>query len=187
MSERELRFVEHYLIEPNGQKAAIAAGYAPRAAVVSASRLLRRANVAAALEKARQERAERTGITAARVLTELEHLAFSDITHYTVDENGKVGLVEGAPPAALRAISKLKIKTTEKDLGKMGTITEREVEIGLWNKPETLKLAGKHAAVPAFMDKLELTGKNGRALFPAPAELSDDELKAELAKMVSKL
>jgi phage terminase small subunit len=72
--------VEEYLIELNGTKAAIRAGYSKKKARSSPHNLKKR-NIAAAIAKAKQARSEWTGITQDRVLLELEHLAFSNIDH----------------------------------------------------------------------------------------------------------
>jgi phage terminase small subunit len=49
MTPRKQRFIEEYARAQNGKAAALAAGYAPRAAAPMASKLLRRADVQAAL------------------------------------------------------------------------------------------------------------------------------------------
>jgi len=59
LSPLEARFVRHYAlgkpgIAGNGKKAALSAGYAAGSAAVTASRLLTRANVLAAVEEARK-------------------------------------------------------------------------------------------------------------------------------------
>lgn len=55
LSEKERRFVDAYLGKAagNGKQAAIAAGYSARSAEVTGSRLIRKANVVAELEKRR--------------------------------------------------------------------------------------------------------------------------------------
>jgi len=51
INPRQWRFVQEYLIDLNGTQAAIRAGYAPESAHVTASRLLKNANVAAEVER----------------------------------------------------------------------------------------------------------------------------------------
>ena len=67
----------------NGKQAAIRAGYAPASAEVEASRLLRDAKVAEAIEGAAGQRAKRVGeehgITVDRVVLELAKIGFADI------------------------------------------------------------------------------------------------------------
>ena len=71
LSPRQQRFVDEYLVDLNGQQAAIRAGYAPRSAVVTASRLLTRAKVREAIELGRRKLQERTEITAEWVIREI--------------------------------------------------------------------------------------------------------------------
>ena len=79
LTNLQRRFIEAYLIEPNGKKAAIAAGYSEATAEAAASRLLRHVKVAAELERQRKILSVRTGITPEMVIAELAKLGFSDI------------------------------------------------------------------------------------------------------------
>ncbi|HEY0833729.1 MAG TPA: terminase small subunit [Azospirillum sp.] len=79
LTPKQRRFVEAYLLEPNGKKAAIAAGYSAKNAAVEASRLLTHAKVAAELGRRRALLQARTGITPERVLSELAKMGFADI------------------------------------------------------------------------------------------------------------
>jgi phage terminase small subunit len=165
VTPKQQRFVQEYLNDLNATAAYQRAGYKARgnAAEVNASRLLRNAQVKAAITKAQAERAARTGITSDRVLGELELLAFSDLTHYTVDDVGDVRLAKGAPRGAMRALQSIKRKiiTRGRDFDKE---VIREVEIRLWDKPGPLKLAGRHLGLPGFADQHEHTGKNGKPI-----------------------
>jgi phage terminase small subunit len=78
LNPRQLLFVEEYLVDLNGKEAAIRAGYAAEAAVVRAAKLLRRTGVRQAVAIAMAARAERTGITAERVIDEYARIAFSN-------------------------------------------------------------------------------------------------------------
>ena len=78
LTARQQRFVEAYILEENGAKAARAAGYSETSAKVTASRMLTNANVLAAIERARSAkeadravRAEKVGLTAEFVLSGL--------------------------------------------------------------------------------------------------------------------
>ena len=79
LTDKQRRFVEAYLIEPNGQKAAIEAGYSPNGAANAAYRLLNHAEVADELARRRREVAMSAGITPEMVLLELAKLGFSNI------------------------------------------------------------------------------------------------------------
>jgi len=72
LTERQKRFVKHYLIEPNATKAAISAGYSEKTAKAIGSRLLTFANVKEAVEKGAENLGERLDITAEYVLAKVQ-------------------------------------------------------------------------------------------------------------------
>ena len=78
MTPKQSRFVDEYLVDLNGARAARRAGYSERSAASQAYELLRNKTVAAAIVKAQAERAARTGITSDRVVIELAKVAFGD-------------------------------------------------------------------------------------------------------------
>lgn len=185
LTSRQQRFVDEYLIDLNGTQAAIRAGYAAGSADVSAAKLLGNARVSRSIAAAKEERAKKTGITQERVLRELELLAFSDHTHYEVDDDGHFKLAPHAPDGAHRAISSVKRRIIR---DKDGGIT-REVEYKLWEKPGMVKLAGRHVGAQGFFDKLEVTGKDGGpvAVETSPAQrLTSDEQRQRLAELEKK-
>jgi phage terminase small subunit len=83
LTPKQAQFVEEYLVDLNGKRAAIRAGYSAKAAEVQASRLLRNANVQQALHAAIQARSRRTEVTADRVVTELAKIAFANMRDYS--------------------------------------------------------------------------------------------------------
>jgi phage terminase small subunit len=162
MTPKQQRFVEEYLLDLCATKAAIRAGYKEKNAKQIGSHLLAHPNVAAAIAAAQASRAERTRFDQDRVLDELELLAFSNLEHYIVDDNGQVALSLAAPAGAMRALQSIKRKVTIKPTRWGGEDVTREVEIKLWDKPGPLKLAGQHVGL--FVEKHEHTGKNGKPI-----------------------
>lgn len=79
LTDKQQRFIESYLVDPNGKKAAIAAGYSAATAEAAASRLLRHVGVAAELQRRRAILSARCAVTADMVLAELAKVGFSDI------------------------------------------------------------------------------------------------------------
>ena len=73
LTAKQERFVSEYLIDLNATRAAIRAGYAKSGASVEGTRLLANAKVAAAVQKALEERAERTEVTQDYVLTSIKN------------------------------------------------------------------------------------------------------------------
>jgi phage terminase small subunit len=176
LTARQARFVAEYLVDLNACQAAIRAGYSPKVAETCGPRLLRNAQVADAISKAKEARTVRTEITQDRVLEELAALAFSDVTHYSVDDAGRLTVADGAPPSSRRAISSIKKRRI---VDKDGGVTH-EVEIKLWDKPGPLKLAGRHVGL--FPDRVEITGKNGG---PVEAGLKADGMVLDMLKKLA--
>lgn len=79
ITDKQRKFIEAYLLEPNGTKAAIKAGYAKGSAAITATKLLRHANVVAELDRRRARLSIKTEITPDLVLAELAKLGFADI------------------------------------------------------------------------------------------------------------
>jgi phage terminase small subunit len=157
LTPKQQRFVDEYLVDLNATAAYERAGYKARASArnVNASRLLANAKVRAAVDAAIAARAEATGVTQARVLTELELLAFSSVDHYVLDDSGNVRLAAHAPAQALRAVSSIKRRVTTRGTGDNASTTH-EVELKLWSKPETLRMAGQHLGM--FKEQHEHSG-----------------------------
>lgn len=94
-------------------------------------------------------------------------LAMSRIDHYVVTDEGQLSLAEGAPDGAMAAVQSIKKKTKIfKDKEGNETHREYDVEIRLWDKPNPLKLTGRHVGL--YPNKVELTGKDG-----APIEITE--------------
>jgi len=157
LTARQRRFVDEYLVDVNATQAAIRAGYSARTANVSGCENLTKPNIAAAIITAMQARAQRTQITADRVLEELAVIAFSDIRDFTVDDSGALELTEGAPDDAWKAVSSVKHR-----ISRAGGVTTREIEIRLWSKPDAIRLAMQHLGM--LVQRTEVTGANGGPL-----------------------
>lgn len=82
LTEKQQRFVEEYVVDLNGTQAAIRAGYSANTANEQSSQLLAKLNVRRAVEKLQREIAQRLGLTAEKVLTEMSYLAFSNMGDY---------------------------------------------------------------------------------------------------------
>lgn len=68
LSDRQARFVDEYLVDANGTRSAIAAGYAKSGAHVAAARLLRNDKVREAIAEGRRKMSKRVEITQDMVL-----------------------------------------------------------------------------------------------------------------------
>lgn len=79
LNARQAAFVREYLVDKNATQAAIRAGYSADTASQQGERLLRNVEIRAAVSAALGDIAERTGITAERILRERARLAFFDV------------------------------------------------------------------------------------------------------------
>ncbi len=158
MTPKQRRFVEEYLIDLNGSAAARRAGYAKKAARTMAQKLLRHPDVIAAIEKAQTERAERTRVTADKVIRELAKVAFGDPRRL---------LSWGPGGVVLRESSEL----SEADAALVSEVSETRNAAGGTRR---VKLHCKLAALTALGRHLGLFG-NGRR----PALNEDDHDNGE--------
>ena len=78
LTEKQKRFVEEYLVDLNATQAAIRAGYSPKTANEQGARLLANVSIQHALQKAMQDREQRTVVTADRVVQELWNIVTAD-------------------------------------------------------------------------------------------------------------
>ena len=143
LTAKQQRFCDEYLIDLNATQAAIRAGYSPKTAEQTASRLLTIVKVSDETAREMAERSKRTGINQDRVVQELAKLAFVNIADVVDLDSATVK--ETATGEDLACIQSVKIKPSE-----FGT----EREIKLYDKKASLELLGKHLGM--FKDKLEV-------------------------------
>ena len=87
LTERQQAFVREYPLDFNGQRAAIASGYAPKNARVTASKYLTQPNIQAALAKQAAPRLKKLELKASDVLERATRIAFGDVRGF-VDPKG---------------------------------------------------------------------------------------------------
>lgn len=169
LNPNQLAFVEHYLAtRPRNATAAYMLAYDCKrtTAGVEGCRLLKTPKVVEEIERREAEIARKVGMSAGRIRREIAAVAFSDVSHYMIDDAGEIALRPGAPKSALRAVSKVKRKTRtliRRDAnGDAQPVTETEVEIHLWDKPSALRLAAQHKGMLVN----RLAGPNGEPLPP---------------------
>lgn len=156
LTDRQKRFVEHYLIHLNGTKAAIEAGFSPRTAGKIAGQLLANPRIQAAIQKAMQARSQRTAITADRVLRELAILAVSDIGD-VLDFSGVQPTLRPAHEIsreARRAIASIKVRRHVEGKGDDATVVE-VTEFKLWDKLSALDKLARHLGM--YRDAVDVT------------------------------
>ena len=78
LNEKQRRFVDAYIADPNATRAALTAGYSPASAATQGNALLQNPKVARALEAARRDRRQRARLTADDIVRALEDIVLFD-------------------------------------------------------------------------------------------------------------
>ena len=155
LTAKQRRFVEEYLLDANATQAAIRAGYSESNARQQGHRLLTKANVADAIEKAQAERAERVQVTADEVLAELKKLGFSNMLDYaTVQADGTAYVdLSSLTREQAAAIQEMTVDEYTEGRGEDARPVKK-VKVKLVDKKGTLELLGRHLGLfkPATAD-----------------------------------
>jgi len=152
LTARQQAFVREYLIDLNASQAAIRAGYSAKTAGATGFENLQKPEIAAAIAKAQQNRAERTEITQDRVLAEIAKVAFGDARD--VMSWGPDGVI-------LRSSDEL----TDAEAAQVSEVSETtsatggSLKLKKHDKLKALELLGRHLGM--FSERVELTGKDG--------------------------
>lgn len=147
LTAKQRTFVNEYLVDLNGTRAAVRAGYSPATAQEQGSRLLSKVMVRRAVQEAMRARAARTQTTADEVVRELRLIAFSSVRNYEVGEGRRLRVRRGADPGASRAVQAFKRTVRTRTTGRGDQQTTEvvvETEVRLWDKPRALVALGQH-------------------------------------------
>lgn len=171
LNEKQLRFVEEYLVDLNATQAAMRAGYSAKTANEQGSQLLAKLSIQEEIQKRVKERSERTGITSDMVVNELALIAFSDLKDFIqIDKEGAIKMrhFKKLPAGATRLLKKLKEKSVVlgdasvdegDDTAKQKQLIKVSKEIELHDKLKALELLGRHLGM--FDKKLSEGGNGG--------------------------
>lgn len=153
-------FVKEYLKDLNGTQAAIRAGYSKKTANRIANQNLSKPDIKSAIEKAKQERTERTKIDADYVLTQiqeyLDHCFGRKLIKKTVNVEGEYQTIE----------------------------VEEFNPTGIG---KALELLGKHVAVQAFKEKQELHTTVNGVINAKVTEMKPEERLARIKELQKKM
>jgi phage terminase small subunit len=170
LTAKQQRFVEEYLVDLNATQAANRAGYSPATAYSQGQRLLKNAEVAAAVAAAQQERSERIEITQDMVIRELAKIGFADmrkLLRWTgnlpqmdeaeAEETGEVSI------SCANFVQLFDSNNLDDDIaGAIAEISQTKdgaLKVKLHDKQAALVNIGRHLGM--FKDRVEHTGKDG--------------------------
>ena len=145
---RRLKFVKHYISNGNnGVQAAISAGYSPKGAAVTASRLLTLPNISQALEQERERAAAATGLTVERTLRELARIAYQD-PRKLFHANGAPRAIHELDDDTAATVASFEIEEQTRETGrgksKKRTVASFIRRVKAWDKNAALEKAMKY-------------------------------------------
>ncbi len=165
MSRRNSRhetFCREYIIDLNGTRAAIAAGYTKKGAHVTASRMLSKPKVQGLLAKLTKKHADKLDLTAEKVLSELSRMGFSNFLDYVnITEEGDAFVdLSGLTQEQAASIQEVTVDEYIEGKGKHARKVKR-TKLKLVDKIRSLDLLGRHLKL--FTEKIEVSGIEGLA------------------------
>lgn len=174
LTGKQEAFCNEYLVDLNGTKAAIRAGYSETSAAEVASQNLRMSNIQERITQLRQQTGKAYNITRERIAQELAMIAFGD-TRILFDENGALKSPENWSDEG-RIISSYEESLTEFGDEKTGG-TKTTKKVRQWDKNKAIdslnRLMGYNAP-----EKWAPTDPDGNALQPLSTDQVDKILSA---------
>ncbi len=150
LTAKKRLFAKEYLVDLNATQAAIRAGYSAKTAASQGERLLRDVDVQALIQAGMAARSERTQINADYVLKRLVEIDQLDVLDI-LDNTGNFKPIMEWPKTWRQTLSGVDLQ--EIMLGDVETIIRK---IKWPDKLRNLELLGKHVAVSAFRDQVEV-------------------------------
>lgn len=145
LTEKHIRFSQEYIIDLNGRQAAIRAGYSETSAISTASELLTYPNIQNYIQQLLEERANRTQVTADKIVSELYHLLTFDVGEI-FDDNGAFKNIHTIPKELRKAISSIEVY---EEYDSKGRGIKRELigytkKIKFWDKIKVIEVLAKY-------------------------------------------
>lgn len=148
LNDRQTLFVEEYIKDFNGSRAAIAAGYSKSGAGVAASRMLKKDNIQKSVAEAKASRIERVQSESDWLLKTLLEQGDADQIEI-IDANGNLKNINEWPAHWRKGL--VSSFTTRVD--KEG---ESSTEIRFNDRTKILKMIGEHVNVRAFVKQTDV-------------------------------
>lgn len=170
LTPKQRAFVREYLIDLNATQAAIRAGYSMKTARQIGEENLSKPDIRAAIDAAMNLRAERTDITADRVLRELAKIGFADIrkavkwqtslvTEEDNPEGGEIAVIKNIVTNNVQLVASEEIDDeTAAAIAEISQNATGGLKIKLHDKRAALVDIGKHLGM--FVERTENVNHN---------------------------
>lgn len=153
MNARQERFVAEYLIDLNATQAAIRAGYSAKTAQQIGSENLSKPVIAAAIAAGQAKAADKAGVTAERIVTELAKLGFSNMQDYMKSTADGDPYLDFSNLTRDQAAALSEVTVEDFKDGRSDQREVRRVKFKLADKRAALVDLGKHLGM--FIDRSE--------------------------------
>lgn len=172
--EKRALFVREYLIDRNGTRAAIAAGFSSKSAHTTAHRLLKNAKVRELIDSLEAERLERLDITADRILQETAKLAFFD-PRKLFHEDGRPKSITELDAITAAAIAGMDVEDIYEGRGEERKFVGVVKKYRLADKRAALEMLGRNHKL--WTDKMDLNANLNIQ------DLSDEQLQQLIQRL----
>lgn len=156
LTDKQEAFCREYIVDLNGTRAAIRAGFSEHTASEQAVRLLKDPNVSAFVQKLMDARSKRVEIKSDDVLGGLKKLSESDLRKLFAP-NGTLLPVPEWPDDVAPCVSSVEVEELFEMVNGERVWTGYTKKIKFWDKPKSFELLGKHKKL--FTDRVEHSGE----------------------------
>lgn len=143
LTDKQIQFIEQYLIDFNATQAAIRCGYSKKTAKEQASRLLTKVNIQHELSKRFTDKANKVGISRERTMEEIGRIAFSDIRRF-FDANGNLKALSDLDDESAAVLSSMEVDELFDGYGEDRQQVGVTKKVRLWDKLKALEMLAKH-------------------------------------------
>ena len=144
LTDRQEKFCKEYITDHNATQAAIRAGYSKKTAGAIGTENLSKPSIQKRLAQLTKPITKKLEITAEKVLTELSHLAFSNIKPF-IDKEGNIVPIHKLKDSETAAISSLDVDEITAGVAKVSIGTSKKMK--LHSKLKALELLGSHLSL----------------------------------------
>lgn len=161
LSIKERIFVREYLKDENGTRSVIAAGWAAGSAAVTASKLLKKPKIRAAIAKVSARVMDDLDVSVAQIVAELKKVGFFD-PRKLFESDGSPKQILDLDDNTASVIAGLEVNELFDGNGEQKHAYGLVKKIKLADKLKALELLGRYRKM--FTDKTEVTGADGGAI-----------------------
>jgi phage terminase small subunit len=160
LNDKQLRFVQEYLIDLNASQAAIRAGYSARTAGSQAHDLLKKPEIQQAISEARIRTSQRLELTRDMVIEQYRRIGFSDVRKF-FDENGQLKPITKLDDETAAALQGFEVELRQLDGADAPPVPVLKVK---WADRKTALDSLMRAQGWNSAEQHEITGKNGKPI-----------------------